>query len=1016
MARTDAFDRADVSSAVDPATRLEAMAPHNSCHQITGAAKPKQEDSIYKDTVNLPSTSFNMRANSVQREPQLQQFWQQAGIYEQLSRENPGAPFTLHDGPPYANGDLHIGHALNKILKDFVNKYQLLQGRKAKYVPGWDCHGLPIELKVLQTMSDEQRQQLTPIKLRRKARDFAIKTMKAQRDQFKRYGIWGDWDAPYMTLDPKYEAAQLRVFGKMVAGGHIYRGRKPVHWSPSSRTALAEAELEYPEGHTSQSIYVAMPIKAAGPNVPQELQEAVSGASLAIWTTTPWTIPANVAVALNADLQYAVVESEGKRLIVAEELLDTVFGKLEQGYSKVATLAGAALEGSTYSHPLEVYGRVSPVITGDHVTLEGGTGLVHSATGHGQEDYQIGLKYGLPILSPVDDAGLFTKEAGPFAGMPVLGEGNTAVIEALRDADALLKVEKYAHKYPYDWRTKQPTIFRATEQWFASVSGFSQDALSAINEVRWVPATAIHRISSMVEGRADWCISRQRKWGVPIPCFYYKDSGEALMTAELIEHIASVVGEKGGDAWWLLDIEDLLPPGLKAQADKLVKGQDTMDVWFDSGSSWAAVLEGDPASNYPADLYLEGSDQSRGWFQSSLLTAVAASGSAPYRQVVQHGFVLDSKGVKMSKSIGNVVDPRTVMLGGKDVKAEPPYGADVLRLWVASVDFTTDVLIGSNILDQVSDVYRKLRFTLRYLLGNLHDFDPARDAIPFAQLPAVDRYILGRFAAVVDDVRTAYEGYQFNRIYQALQRFAVVELSNFYLDVAKDRLYVRGASSPERRACQSVLHSLLAGLLPMLAPLVPHMAEDAWQCLRYTKPAESVFQAGWQPATQEWAALSEAEAATWRAVRAIRSQVNMVAEEARREKFLGGALEARLLLHVEDADLRQRIAALDSQQNGADPLRYLFIVSQARLVESAAEARGAEYSGSATLEEGGQVTVGLSRAEGHKCVRCWNYGHAVGADATHPELCERCLPVIVAMGDAASKPAGAAAKETASVA
>lgn len=968
----------------------------------------------YSKSVNLPQTSFDMRANSVVREPELQAFWSKHRVYETLSRENHGELFTLHDGPPYANGDLHIGHALNKILKDFINRYQLLHGRRARFVPGWDCHGLPIELKVLQSMTESERRNLTPLDLRKRAAEFALKTVEAQKEQFRRYGIWADWDEPYVTLDPAYEAAQLQVFGKMVLNGHIYRGRRPVHWSPSSRTALAEAELEYPEGHTSRSIYVAMPIEAPASEASSELSAALKGnVALAIWTTTPWTIPANLAVAVNAELDYAIVsiartentnDSNWKvdKLIVAADLVSTLAEKWNVNLEPVAVVKGADLEGVTYRHPL--FDRSSPVVVGgDYITTDTGTGLVHTAPGHGQEDYLVGQRYGLPLLSPVDDAGRFTEDAGTFQGLDVQGEGNSAVIEALTGAGMLLKEERYEHKYPYDWRTKKPTIFRATDQWFASVEGFRSEALEAIRQVDWIPGSGENRITAMTEGRSDWCISRQRKWGVPIPVFYSVDNGEPLMTAETIDHVVGIVGKLGSDAWWELPVEELLPSNLRHLAPSLRKGEDTMDVWFDSGSSWAGVVaEGhgnDGSLRFPADLYLEGSDQHRGWFQSSLLTSVAAYGKAPYNAVLTHGFVLDDKGMKMSKSLGNVVDPRTVILGGKDQKKAPPYGADVLRLWVASVDYSSDVLIGERIIGQVADVYRKIRFTLRFLLGNLAEYDPATQAVPYKDLAATDRYILHRFAGLMDECEAAYKSYQFSRVYQALQRFVVLDLSNFYLDVAKDRLYIRSPKSLERRACQTTLDALLRGMLPIIAPLLPHMAEDAWQCLPYQAPAVSIFQAGWHSVPEEWREMSEAELTTWKAVLAIRAEVNQQLEKARGDKLIGASLEAKVVVHASDYAVFESLNALQRSENGQDALRYAFIVSQAAVVSSAHEAIAHAYHSSGSLEGvPGTITIGVSKAEGTKCGRCWNYSTAVGQDAEHSELCERCLPVVREMG------------------
>lgn len=974
---------------------------------LAAKARPK-DDNPYTKTVNLPQTSFDMRANSVVREPEIQKFWADKQIYEHLSRNNPGGVFTLHDGPPYANGDLHIGHALNKILKDVINRFHLLQGRKAKFVPGWDCHGLPIELKVLQGMKEDERKNLTPIGLRKKAAEFALNTVDSQREQFKRYGVWADWTDPYVTLNPSYEAAQLKVFGQMVLNGHIYRGRKPVHWSPSSRTALAEAELEYPEGHTSRSIYVAMPITSVPDTLMKSRKAELKDAHLAIWTTTPWTIPANLAVAVNGDLDYAVVHCKGKvqteggpsTLIVAKDLVNTLADKLGMSFDIVATLKGQELEGAQYRHPL--YERCSPVVIGgDYITTESGTGLVHTAPGHGQEDYAVGQRYGLPLLSPVDDAGRFTKEAGEdFAGLSVQSEGNAAVIEALKAAQVLLLEEKYAHKYPYDWRTKKPTIFRATDQWFASVEGFRDAALKAISDCEWIPASGENRITSMTASRSDWCISRQRKWGVPIPVFYYEESGEPLLTQETIDFVTQVVGQHGADVWWERSIEELLPESLRGEASKLKKGEDTMDVWFDSGSSWAGVLADDPDVNFPADLYLEGSDQHRGWFQSSLLTSVAATGSPPYKCVLTHGFVLDEKGTKMSKSLGNVVDPRAVILGGKDQKKDPPYGADVLRLWVASVDYSSDVMIGSRILSQVAEVYRKLRFTLRYILGNLQDFDPDHGTVTYESLPATDKYMLLKLAEMVDECNAAYSTFQFSKVYQALQRFAVSDLSNFYLDVVKDRLYVSAPASADRRACQTVLNALLQNLLPLIAPILPHMAEDAWQALPMMKLTDSVFQAGWCSVPSQWRSFPEEDRLLWRSLLAIRAEVNQCLEKARVDKIIGASLEAAVKVHVPDTDLAAQLASLQVSSNVQDPLRYSFIVSQVDLVKTADEASTATYSSSLQLDEGAgaTVTVGVSKAEGAKCPRCWNYSIHVGEDEEHAALCERCVPIIKASG------------------
>lgn len=944
-----------------------------------------------KDTVNLPQTKFDMRANAKTREPQLQQFWAEHQIYEKLSHNNPQEVFVLHDGPPYANGALHMGHALNKILKDIINKYKLLRGYKVRYVPGWDCHGLPIELKVLQSMKSEERQKLTPLTLRHQARDFAVKTQKEQAEGFKRYGIWGDWEHPYLTLTPDYEAAQIGVFGRMALKGYIYRGLKPVHWSPSSQTALAEAELEYPEGHTSRSIYVAFPLVEAGEAAKEVLVPFLPNLAVAIWTTTPWTLPGNLAVALNPDLTYAVVEAneetdDRQYLIVAKDLVDRLSETFGKSLTVKATIAGKDLEHCTYRHPL--YDRTSEIlIGGDYVTTESGTGLVHTAPGHGQEDYLVGQRYGLPILSPVDAKGNFTEEAGQFAGLNVLKDANEAIIQALQEKGALLKEEAYVHKYPYDWRTKKPTIFRATEQWFASVEGFREQALNAIASVKWIPPQGENRITPMVADRSDWCISRQRSWGVPIPVFYDEETNEPLLTEETIDYVRAIIAQKGSDAWWELSAEELLPEAYRKNGRTYRKGMDTMDVWFDSGSSWAAVAKQRQELKYPADIYLEGSDQHRGWFQSSLLTSVATNGIAPYKTVLTHGFILDEKGHKMSKSLGNVVDPNIIIEGGKNQQKEPPYGADILRLWVSSVDYSADVPLGPNILKQLNDVRNKIRNTARFLLGNLHDFDPQKHAVPYEELPELDRYMLHRMTEVFAEVTDAFENFQFFRFFQTVQNFCVVDLSNFYLDVAKDRLYISDLNSPRRRSCQTVLSVAVESLAKAIAPVLCHLAEDIWQFLPYQTPYQSVFESGWVEMKDEWK--NPAMADRWLKLRQIRTEVNKVMERARNDKAIGASLEAKVLLYVPDAGLKNSLASLNPADsltgNRIDELRYLFLASQVELVDSPSAIARADYQGESDL-----VKIGIVKADGQKCDRCWNYSVRVGEFPEEPTICERC--------------------------
>ena len=992
---------------------------------------PVSAASSYKDTLNLLETRFAMRANARQREPELQALWRELGLYERLNRHNPGAVFTLHDGPPYANGALHVGHALNKILKDIINKHALLQGRRARFVPGWDCHGLPIELKVLQTLSPEERQALTPLDLRRRAHAYALEQVALQRGGFQRWGIWGDWERPYLTLDKSYEAAQIAVFGRMALAGHIYRGLKPVHWSPSSRTALAEAELEYPEGHTSPSVYVAFPVVGLPASLQTPLRLAgIEGPTdhdhreqlfVAIWTTTPWTLPANLAVSVNGELDYAICRDGAaaapRYLVVAAALVERLSAELERPLEPLVTLKGAELEGLLYRHPL--LDRTGPVVVGgDYVTTESGTGLVHTAPGHGVDDFHTGHAHGLGVLCPVDEGGTLTDEAGPFAGLNVLKDANPAIIQALRDSGALLGERAYAHRYPYDWRTKKPVIFRATEQWFASVEGFRQRALDAIAAVEWLPGSGRNRIEAMVRERGDWCISRQRTWGVPIPVFYRRDNGEVLLNAESLAHIQGLIATHGSDVWWERTEAELLPPSHAAEAERWRKGTDTMDVWFDSGSSWAGVLGGLEVAggavgqetptplNYPADLYLEGSDQHRGWFQSSLLTSVAVNGHAPYNRVLTHGFVLDEKGRKMSKSLGNVVDPTVLVEGGENEKRDPAYGADVLRLWVSSVDYSADVPLGPGIVRQLADVYRKVRNTARYLLGNLHDFLPDRDALPIDDLPLLDRWMLARTAALIDTVSADFERFEFYRFFQALQNFCVVDLSNVYLDIAKDRLYVSGATDFRRRACQTVLHLVVERLAGLIAPVLCHMAEDIWQNLPYPVAERSVFERGWPTVPPEWrpAADSSHTLVTDSQVKelllVLRPLVNRGLEACRQRgdsaspqrQGIGASLEAQVHLEISDQGgshpLRDALATLgNSSHPEVDNLTDWLQVSALHI-------GGTPPNDVLAEAEDGGVTVRIARASGSKCERCWHYSEDIGTHPTHPTLCGRCVDVL----------------------
>ena len=951
----------------------------------------------YKETLNLLKTSFGMRANSSQREPELQAFWKEKGIDFELGLNNKGQSFTLHDGPPYANGSLHMGHALNKVLKDIINKYKILKGCKVHFIPGWDCHGLPIELKVLQKLDHEKRQSLTPIKLRKKAAEYALKQVENQKKGFKRWGVWGDWENPYLTLNSKYEASQIKVFGSMALKGHIYRGLKPVHWSPSSKTALAEAELEYSEAHISQSIYVAFPVVQL-PNsirnilldkniiIPDSEIELGKILKLAIWTTTPWTIPANLAISVNEKLDYVFAKNpEGKIFIIAADLIEKIQQKIVTKLEAIAFCKGSLLTGIYYKHSL--FDRKSPVVIGgDYITTESGTGLVHTAPGHGVDDFNTGKKYNLPIICVVDDSGYLTEEAGQFKGLNVIKDANRVIIDALIENGSLLLEESYSHRYPYDWRTKKPTIFRATEQWFASIDGFREEAMLAIEKTNWLPLSGRNRIESMVGDRGDWCISRQRIWGVPIPVFYEKNGKNILLNEETLEHIHNLISHYGSDIWWQLDESELLPSAYSSEADRWRKGTDTMDVWFDSGSSWEGVCNSSENLNYPADLYLEGSDQHRGWFQSSLLTSVAVNNRAPFRNVLTHGFALDENGRKMSKSLGNIIDPYLIIDGGNNQKKDPPYGADVLRLWVSSVDYSVDVPIGKNILRQISDVYRKVRNTSRYLLGNLHDFQPSKDSIKFESLPIIDKWMMQRTSAIIEEITSAYEQHEFSRFFQIIQSFCVIDLSNFYLDIAKDRLYVSSPDDKSRRSCQTVISHIIENFSVIISPVLCHMAEDIWQNIPYYLPEESVFLRGWPKVSNQWKddkiifCIDE--------LRELRGLVNKVIEDCRINSYLGASLEAAVRIDPKSNSIKKALDFI--QKNGdkdVDNFKDWLLVSNLQIGgEPWAEILVSQDSESALIE--------VTRSKGEKCNRCWHYKNDLGINSRHPNICSRCVDIL----------------------
>ena len=957
--------------------------------------KEKKSDFSYKNTLNLLQTDFSMRANSVYREPEIQEFWSNNKIDLELGSSNSGINFTLHDGPPYANGSLHMGHALNKVLKDIINKYKTLKGFKVHFVPGWDCHGLPIELKVLQNLKSHERKNLDSLGLRKKANDYAQIQINNQLEGFKRWGIWGDWNNPYLTLKKGYEASQIGVFGKMFLNGYIYRGLKPVHWSPSSRTALAEAELEYPEEHYSKSIYVSLKITKLSDEILQKCKEQdlndknfsnLNKLFIAIWTTTPWTIPANEAVAVNPKINYVfALDQNGNIYLFAKELISEISQKLERKFKILLDVKGSTLIGIEYHHPTKT--KVCKLLLGgDYITTESGTGIVHTAPGHGMDDFNIGQKYQLPITCIVDEKGNLNKYAERFCGLNVLKDANDLIIEDLEKHNLLLLKEKYKHRYPYDWRTKKPTIFRATEQWFASVEGFRSSALKSIENVEWMPKTGKKRIYSMVVGRGDWCISRQRSWGVPIPVFYEKEGNEILLNSETIDHIQNLFKEHGADIWWKWEENKLLPKKYLDESERWCKGLDTMDVWFDSGSSWAAVCESREELEYPADLYLEGSDQHRGWFQSSLLTSVAVNNKPPYKKVLTHGFALDESGRKMSKSLGNVVDPNIIINGGPNQKIQPAYGADVLRLWVSSVDYSVDVPIGSNILKQLSDVYRKVRNTARYLLGNIHDYDPNLKNIEIEQLPILDQWMLNRLVDVSDQITNAYENYEFSKFFQILQSFCVVDLSNFYLDIAKDRLYVSSQSHFRRRSCQFVLSKIVENLAVLISPVLCHMAEDIWQNIPYAMEEKSVFQRGWPIYPKSW--INPELNENIFNLRQLRVEINKAIEGCRTQQIIGAALETEVNFIPKNDEVKNSLSWLDKFGNKeVDLYSDWLIVSKFNIVKNLSE----DYLIFDNNEFG---KIQILKAKGHKCDRCWHYKEFTVKGIENTKLCKRCSKII----------------------
>ncbi len=922
-----------------------------------------KERAKYSETLNLPKTDFPMRADLPKREPEIERFWEENSIYDaSLTKPTPLGDFILHDGPPYSNGHIHMGHALNKTLKDFIIKYKTMAGFRSPYVPGWDNHGMPIEVEVIKEFRKAGR---TPerLELRQRCRAYAAEWVKTQCDEFRRLGIRGDWEHPYLTMSTEYEATIVKVFGELALAGYIYRGLKPIYWCPKCETALAEAEIEYGP-LVSPSIYVRFPLKSdpkglfAG--LPQDRIYAV------IWTTTPWTIPANVALAVHPDYTYVLARVGDVYYLVAEDLLPATLKAIgADQYEVMQTYKGSELEHMVFAHP--IFGRDSVMVLADYVTLTEGTGIVHTAPGHGREDFATGQRYGLPILNPVDASGRFTEEAGMFAGLTIKA-GDTAVTEELERRGNLLAQSSVEHSYPHCWRCGGPVIFRATVQWFLAIDheGLRGRILDAIGNVDWYPPESINRITAMIENSPDWCLSRQRAWGVGIPVFYCADCSAEIMTAESFNAVYELVLRDGSDAWFEKPPSEILPPGFqcpKCGGTEFTKETDILDVWFDSGSSCRAVLETRPMLRYPADLYLEGSDQHRGWFNRSLVVGVGTKGEAPFRQCITNGWMLDESGRTMHKSWGNVIAPQTII---------DKHGADVLRLWVSSTNYFEDVRLGNSILTQVTEAYRRIRNTFRFLVANLYDFTPD-DAVVYYDMPELDRWALHRLQTLVRDAAEGYERYEFHRVYHTVNNFCANDLSAFYLDVIKDRLYASAPASPERRSGQTALMELLTVMDRLIAPILSYTAEDIWRYVPGDDKAISVQLADFPQANSVY--IDEELAARWDRILDVRREVYKALEEARANGVITKPLDAMVTLTA-PPNLYVFLKPYEDQ------LASLLIISQARLVESD------RISG---------LQVSVEPAPGIKCERCWLVLPTVGDHPVHPSLCARCADVVTAL-------------------
>ncbi len=922
----------------------------------------------YKNTLNLPRSEFPMKANLNQKEPELLEKWESIKLYDKIRERSQGKPkFILHDGPPYANGHIHLGHCLNKILKDVIVKSKTMFGLDSYYVPGWDCHGLPIEYQVTKDLG-AKKETISKAEIRKMCRQYAEKFVGIQREEFKRIGVFGDWEHPYLTMSYDYEATIAKELGRFMKVGNLYRGKKPVYWCYSCQTALAEAEVEY-EDKSSPSIYVKFP-----------LVETQNFASLPlfgkkvfvlIWTTTPWTLPANLALAFHPDFTYVAAEKDGEVYILAEALLETVLGKVANFIHK---FRGKDIEGLRFKHPF--YERESIVTLSDFVTLDAGTGIVHIAPGHGQEDYEIGIKYNLDIYAPVDEKGWFTKGVEFFGGMFVY-DANKKIIEKLKEVGNLLKEENITHSYPHCWRCNSPIIFRATPQWFISMekNGLRSKALQEITErVRWIPEWGRERIYNMIEKRPDWCVSRQRAWGVPIVVFYCDSCDHTLMNPDIVNYVAQIFEKHGADAWFTLETNELLPSGTKCSKcgnENFRKETDILDVWFDSGVSYSSVLEGNQKLSMPADMYLEGSDQHRGWFHSSLLACVGTRGFAPYKSVLTHGFVVDKEGEKMSKSKGNVIVPSDII---------KKYGAEVLRLWVVAEDYRSDIRISTEILDRLTESYRKIRNTFRYLVGNLYDFDPVRDALSYEKLEEIDKWILHRLGILSSKILKGYEDYEFHIVYYELQRFCIVDLSAIYLDIQKDVLYTFPPNSEKRRSAQTAIYTILDCLTKLSAPVLSFTAGEVWKYMPGEK-TESVHLTNFP----EPEFINDKLEEKWNKLLLIRDEILKALERARKDKFIGSSLEAGIEIYTE-GEIKSFI------EENLELLKTLAIVSHIEVAKVSSKGNNVFES----VDIPG-LWIEIQKAPGEKCERCWTYRTTVGSDPDYPTLCDRCIGHLMEM-------------------